>query len=603
MNGLHSSHRTLLQPFLLRGAARRRGGSILVAVYVLTIVMLMMSIGMISIATFQARDRGRYEIYKDEFAAAEEALNQTFAHVQFLVRQNEPSLTTIIKATPPPTVKGFDLLDFELEELSAGISPVQSGQWAGMDLYNLRYRVYVHVRKMDSTDRFDHPGVRLAQSFEISYIPLFNFAIFYDPDMEIAPGPTMEVNGRVHCNSDAYFQANSGLTFRDKVTVAGSIYHGRHPDAGQSASNGKVNFRRNAAGALAEMARSSGDENRDGWLDARDADWQLAAAARWDGYVRDKSHNVMTLTLPVPPVVDPHVIIERAIHPDDDAYVESVEKEKFENKAGVKIHRDALGNITAEDHLGNPIPLEYHLVGGTAVPGPGTPSQTKSVVSTSRIYDFREQKYVNILDIDISKMLEYPQIVPPNGVLFATSADSGDELGAVRLINGSRLPTATDVVGFTVATDTAIYVKGNYNTVNRTLAMVAGDAMYALSNSWNDTNSDSPYDSFSKRRASDTTMNVVVMNGIVPSASRTYSGGVENYFRFLENWDSRKYTFSGSIIQLWESTRFLGPWGRSNVYTAPQRPWSWDTALAGIDGPPGTPRVVEFLRTEWEVSF
>ena len=58
------------------------------------------------------------------------------------------------------------------------------------------------------------------------------------------------------------------------------------------------------------------------------------------------------------------------------------------------------------------------------------------------------------------------------------------------------------------------------------------DAVNILSNSWVDTN---PNNS----AASNTTVNTAIVSGIVPSTNCYYSGGAENFPRFLENWDAQ----------------------------------------------------------------
>jgi hypothetical protein len=61
-------------------------------------------------------------------------------------------------------------------------------------------------------------------------VPLFQFGVFYQGNLEITPGPSMFVQGPVHTNGNAYFRAYSGygvansLTFQGPVTVTGKIY-------------------------------------------------------------------------------------------------------------------------------------------------------------------------------------------------------------------------------------------------------------------------------------------------------------------------------------------------------------------------------------------
>ena len=114
--------------------------------------------------------------------------------------------------------------------------------------------------------------------------PLYNFAIFYDPNMEIAPGAAMDVFGRVHCNGNAYMGDGGGtlsMTLKDKngnilnsgriLTAAGKILGGRYSGAGMNAGGGTVQMA-DSTGAYKSMARSGGTTSP-GWLDSLDADW------------------------------------------------------------------------------------------------------------------------------------------------------------------------------------------------------------------------------------------------------------------------------------------------------------------------------------------
>jgi hypothetical protein len=73
--------------------------------------------------------------------------------------------------------------------------------------------------------------------FLVGYIPLFQFMAFYARDLEIAPGPQMDLQGRVHTNADLYLNADSGPlniadnpaagVFTVQVSAGGDIYRGR----------------------------------------------------------------------------------------------------------------------------------------------------------------------------------------------------------------------------------------------------------------------------------------------------------------------------------------------------------------------------------------
>ncbi|HUT26374.1 MAG TPA: hypothetical protein VM492_18745, partial [Sumerlaeia bacterium] len=198
----------------------RRGAAGLMVVVVIGIILVGLAGGMTSLAVHQTRDRARYELYKDEFAAAEEGLNKAFGHVQFLVKMGAPDYLEKILGTTPPVVAGYSFPMFRVTPTFSGIEAETEGQWAGMTLNRRRYRVDVTALKTTDLARgIEHSGVALRQTLEVTYIPLYNYAIFYDPIMEIAPGPAMDVIGRVHANGDMYVQSNSGLTFRKQVTA------------------------------------------------------------------------------------------------------------------------------------------------------------------------------------------------------------------------------------------------------------------------------------------------------------------------------------------------------------------------------------------------
>jgi hypothetical protein len=120
------------------------------------------------------------------------------------------------------------------------------------------------------------------------------------------------------------------------------------------------------------------------------------------------------------------------------------------------------------------------------------------------------------------------------------------------------------------------------------------DAINVLSNAWND---GTPTAS---RVASNTTINAAFVTGNTPSDGTNYSGGGENFIRFLENWSSKSFCYYGSMVQFWQSQQATGVWSSSStVYTAPTaNKWYYDIHFAGDPSnpandnnpiPPGNP--------------
>ncbi len=185
---------------------------------------------------------------------------------------------------------------------------------------------------------------------------------------------------------------------------------------------------------------------------------------------------------------------------------------------------------------------------------------------------------------------------------------------AVRIRNASDLTVARSDgrPGLSIVTDLPMYVEGCFNTngqkgnandncSDKAAALVAADAVTMLSSNWNDStrkpkwedwktkNSVNPGENLNSRPAVETTFNGILMTGIVESNNGTYSGGLQNLFRFHENWrpsSTLPYNFNGSMVCMWTSNIANKPIEGSYTYQPPKRPWSW----AQMD-PPGLPNL------------
>ena len=184
---------------------------------------------------------------------------------------------------------------------------------------------------------------------------------------------------------------------------------------------------------------------------------------------------------------------------------------------------------------------------------------------------------------------------------------TGTVLPAVRVTDGGMLPSSW---GFTVATPMPIYVWGDYNYQNSsgsslnqnstTYTWPAGLMGDALT-----ILSASWKDSVTSKKpaaSSDTTVNAACLAGIVRSTNGAYSGGVENFFRTLESWGStRPFYWNGSVVVMFPSQYATNSWQQTgNYYDAPARSWAFDTNFTQQAGlPPLTPQSKGVIRGSW----
>jgi len=239
------------------------------------------------------------------------------------------------------------------------------------------------------------------------------------------------------------------------------------------------------------------------------------------------------------------------------------------------------------------------------------------VTLTNSFYDSRESKTILPVDLDIGALKAWSATNTDVRTLALGGRDINSvyvydkrtvvagKLGAVRVRNGLVLPPA----GLTVATASPIYVLGDYNQTNaanlgtaNTLttapASLVGDAITFLSDNWSDANSKL---ALASRVAKPTTVNAAILAGAVETANGNYSGGMENFPRFLESWGlANPMTYNGSMVKMFPSLYATNIWGLGNVYNPPKRNWAFDLNFNNpAKLPPLTPRLLRVNRDIW----
>jgi hypothetical protein len=199
---------------------------------------------------------------------------------------------------------------------------------------------------------------------------------------------------------------------------------------------------------------------------------------------------------------------------------------------------------------------------------------------------------------------------------------------AVRLINGSQVPNRHDTNtanallpdGFTIATNAPAYICGNLNSpgvqtgdnttnigtpkTGESPVAIAADAINILSNAWwNGTLpvGDATSNNTTRPAATNTEIAAAILTGNVAtnSGGSSYSGGVENFPRFLEDWSGgKRIRYRGSMVALFNSTVATGPWSSAS-YSAPTREWGFSQMFQQGRQPPGTPMLRTFRRVSY----
>ncbi len=531
-----------------------RKGMVLVVCLILLLVVSLIGIASISSSTSEMKISGNEIKQTGSFYAAESGLETAAASII-------SSYQTV--GDPPNPLPSGSIVDgnFRYDYATQDNGPavqtsLNEGAYTG--LYGLVKTFNINSTGIDS-DRESSVTLRLVM--QDALIPLFQFAVFYQNDLEIAPGPNMILGGRVHSNSNVYLESNANLNIDSYLTAAGNIFHGRKPGSGQIDATGNV-FIKDRNGNYQNMKSSDGS-----WLDSRNSDWVDASMERWGGLVEDRDHGISELNMPVVSHGDATNFIDRGASNTD----------SYENKAGLKF---VDGQALYRQSNGSWVNVTAALV-------------AQGVIGSSIFKDGREAEDVHSLDLDIQR-LSASGYYPPNGIIYGSLPTGSGYLSAIRLKNAATLPQA-----LTVATNNPLYTIGNFNTVAKKPAALLADALTILSGNWNDANSNQ---SLSMRQATATQVNASYLTGNTETGTggQGYCGGLENLPRFLEKWDGVTFTWRGSAVDLWYSRQATGAWSYGNYYTAPNRDWAFDPDLLDVTKlPPGTPMVNIVQRTAW----
>lgn len=132
---------------------------------------------------------------------------------------NETDLERIRDQKPPDFEEDFEFQQ-EIEQTENTKQVVMTGElYQGLNALRDEWQLTT-----TATEHASGVQVGLRRRFFNNRIPIFQFGIFYDDDLEFHPGPRFDFGGRVHANGSMFMMASTGLYFSSKVTANGHIF-------------------------------------------------------------------------------------------------------------------------------------------------------------------------------------------------------------------------------------------------------------------------------------------------------------------------------------------------------------------------------------------
>ena len=510
-----------------------------------------------------------------DFVCKTHALNNS-NHTALSYVEEEPGNPVILSIPAGERYQGLNAQEYQYSAISKGLGPE------------------------------DQVEAILELKFKSRLVPLFQFAAFYNKDLEILPGPSMTLEGPVHTNGQLYLNTDNQLRIDGQVTAAKEIYRGRKNDSSCLSKNVQVkdpNSYRTLVNPCSSRTLITS-----------------AMVTNWNGMIQS---NVPTVEVPSVDMLLPSA------------------SSVYWSKADVRLVLKLLSNNSV-DTTNSSLGVEViepngslNAAGTTSLAAcAGSIGETssganngKAVQNTVTFYNNREAKFIRMLEVDLRNFLDCLRTTSffgkglsltddtEGGLVFYFTVSGPNSNNAssgygVRIRNAAEIRSRSGlggtIKGLTIVSDQAVYTMGHYNSTSKKPSAILADSFNVLSSSWGTSDTKSTQ-SLSNRVAGHTTINTALLAGTDTTGNvegsggqgGAYNGGLENYPRFHEKWSGYTLTYYGSFVSLSKPLRSSGAWVYGNPqYEAPNRDWHYDTSFNDAANlPPITPRFV-YLRQQ-----
>ena len=527
--------------------------------------------------------------------------------------------------------------------------------YSGLGGTRIPYRIISNAKMTNG--RFNVTNA-VQQEVAFTTIPIFQYAIFYNPLLEFTRAATMTIRGRVHSNGSIYVGSLSGssMTFYEGVTAAGTIETRDWWDVTAANYTGTVSFNSGKTTNAPSMALPIGTNNTSEAvhkvIERPPSDESPTSAMGQERYYNKAEIVVLVGTNGINvSVKSPYATTSNSIPTNQLSYFINTTNSMTDQREGrvqslteIDIAKlttwmgtnstvsSVLGVgrtpsiIYVEDTRGGILTSTVTNSASTNITVSSWPGASVGTITTNLSSWTPSNSGVTSNNIpgnavakqvysSKSKTYQYKTVTGytyTSNYTYTSTVTTDLGVGAVRLVNGKTLPSN----GLTVATPNGLYIKGHYNcpvdadlgttnTANVKPASLVADGLTLLSPSWTDANSTAAYTS---RDATSMTVNAAIVSGNVMSqgtgGTDPMSGGAHNLPRLLEDWTSQVLTINGSLVCLYQSTkadgRFIHPGYTGQYYVPPTRNWSFDRNFLDPNKlPPGTPAVRVLERLKW----
>ncbi len=282
-------------------SVRNERGMALIGVIVLGALLMTLGVTLAVHVVSDTQLRGAFDSGITGFYAAESGLNVGMGEYRnIFLDYNVPEGSDF---APRTLTLGNRTVTYKLTERPGNPQTIviPSGEvFAGLNAIQYRY-----IANSEAKDVNGDIEAGVGAEFLVGYIPLFQFVAFYKNDLEILPGPTMDLNGRVHTNGKLYLNSENSLIVSDNPSVG---VHTVQVSAGQGIYRGRKNENKCTGTVTVDMLEDKKSPFNN--LDPRDLPCNGSATrqvpvselAAWKGSIIG---NIGNIAIPEPDIIKP----------------------------------------------------------------------------------------------------------------------------------------------------------------------------------------------------------------------------------------------------------------------------------------------------------
>jgi hypothetical protein len=206
-------------------------GAALVFALIILLLLGAISVTVLAVVSHEMKIAGsdlrRTETYSAAASALESMTNQFSALFQRTSIPTQAQLDAIVANLPPElAAQGYQFRNPVLTSDADALASMPANPYVEIEkgsLSGLNASVSPYKMKVTAYNARTGAQVTLERTINNYLVPLFQFGMFSDKDIELHPGPAFTFNGRIHTNGNLYLNGN--VTMLDKVTVANELVY------------------------------------------------------------------------------------------------------------------------------------------------------------------------------------------------------------------------------------------------------------------------------------------------------------------------------------------------------------------------------------------